>query len=140
MSEVGDLHLFYFYFNTSLACDPATAMSGRILSHRLVPLVRAGLARHLHNAGARTGGLLRADGGAALRGRAWPIGSNGIHNNVPAVRSISFARMLPKLALKLVRIPAMFGGATIAGVAYLQYQATRTSYLWIFQDLQLLMC
>ncbi|GLI73939.1 mitochondrial dynamin GTPase Msp1 [Penicillium ochrochloron] len=100
-------------------------MSGRILSHRLVPLVRAGLARHLHNAGARTGGLLRADGGAALRGRAWPIGSNGIHNNVPAVRSISFARMLPKLALKLVRIPAMFGGATIAGVAYLQYQATQ---------------
>lgn len=101
-------------------------MSGRILSHRLVPLVRAGLARHLHNAGARTGGLLRADGGAALRGRAWPIGSNGIHNNVIAVRSISFTRMLPKLALKLVRLPAMFGGATIAGVAYLQYQATRT--------------
>lgn len=112
-------------------------MSGRILSHRLVPLVRAGLARHLHNAGARTGGLLRADGGAALRGRAWPIGSNGIHN-VPAVRSISFTRILPKLALKLVRIPAMFGGATIAGVAYLQYQATRTSYLWNFRDLQLL--
>ncbi|KAF7718916.1 Dynamin superfamily protein, mitochondrial [Penicillium ucsense] len=33
--------------------------------------------------------------------------------------------MLPKLALKLVRLPAMFGGATIAGVAYLQYQATQ---------------
>jgi hypothetical protein len=34
--------------------------------------------------------------------------------------------MLPKLAMKLVRVPAMFGGATIAGLAYFQYQATRT--------------
>ncbi|KAI9838241.1 MAG: dynamin-like GTPase mgm1 [Sclerophora amabilis] len=31
--------------------------------------------------------------------------------------------MLPKLALKLARIPAMFGGAMIAGLAYVQYQA-----------------
>ncbi|KAJ0416109.1 P-loop containing nucleoside triphosphate hydrolase protein [Aspergillus carlsbadensis] len=101
-------------------------MSGRILSHRLVPLMRTGLlARHVHNAGARTGGLLRAESGATLRGRAWPIGANGIHNNVAAVRNISFARMLPKLALKLVRVPAMFGGAMIAGLAYFQYQATQ---------------
>ncbi|KAL2841571.1 P-loop containing nucleoside triphosphate hydrolase protein [Aspergillus pseudoustus] len=101
-------------------------MSGRILSHRLVPLMRTGLlARHVHNAGARTGGLLRAESGAALRRRAWPIGANGIHNNVPAVRAISFARILPKLALKLVRVPAMFGGAMIAGLAYFQYQATQ---------------
>lgn len=101
-------------------------MSGRILSHRLAPLVRTSLARHLHNAGSRTGGLLRADGGSGLRGRAWPIGANGIHNNVPAVRAFSFGRMLPKIALKLARLPAMFGGATIAGLAYFQYQATRT--------------
>ncbi|KAJ5226209.1 hypothetical protein N7468_007434 [Penicillium chermesinum] len=33
--------------------------------------------------------------------------------------------MLPKLAMKLVRVPAMFGGATIAGLAYFQYQATQ---------------
>jgi hypothetical protein len=33
--------------------------------------------------------------------------------------------MLPRLALKLARLPAMFGGAMIAGLAYLQYQATR---------------
>ncbi|KAG2415344.1 protein MGM1 [Aspergillus terreus] len=100
-------------------------MSGRILSHRLVPLLRTGnLARHMHNAGARTGGLLRADGGAALRGRSWPVGANAIHN-VPAVRAISFSRMLPKLALKLVRVPAMLGGATVAGLAYFQYQATQ---------------
>ena len=108
-----------------LECNPTTAMSGRILSHRLAPLVRTGLARNFHNAGSRTGGLLRADGGAALRGRAWPIGASSIHNNVPAVRAFSFGRMLPKLALKLARIPAMFGGATIAGLAYFQYQATR---------------
>lgn len=103
-------------------------MSGRILSHRLVPLLRTGLlARHVHNAGARTGGLLRVEGGAALRGRAWPIGANSIHNNVPAVRAISFARVFPKLAMKLLRIPAMFGGAMVAGMAYFQYQATRMS-------------
>lgn len=86
--------------------------------------MRAGPARHLHNATSRTGGLLRADGIAALRGRGWPIGTSAIHN-VPAVRAFSFGRMLPKIALKLVRIPAMFGGATIAGLAYFQYQATR---------------
>jgi hypothetical protein len=102
-------------------------MSGRILSHRLVPLLRTGLlARHVHNAGARTGGLLRSEGGAALRRRAWPVGANAIHN-VPAVRSISFARILPKLALKMARLPAMFGGAMVAGFAYIQYQATRAS-------------
>ncbi|KAL2221075.1 putative mitochondrial dynamin GTPase [Thermoascus aurantiacus ATCC 26904] len=101
-------------------------MSGRILSHRLTPLLRRGLlARHIHNVSARTGGLLRADGGAALRGRAWPAGANSIHNNVPVVRTISFARILPRLAIKLARLPAMFGGAMIAGIAYLQYQATQ---------------
>ncbi|EAW07647.1 dynamin-related GTPase MGM1 [Aspergillus clavatus NRRL 1] len=100
-------------------------MSGRILSHRLIPLLRTGrLARHVHNAGARTGGLLRSEGGAALRRRAWPAGAYAIHN-VPAVRTISFARMLPKLAMKLVRVPAMFGGAMIAGFAYIQYQAAQ---------------
>lgn len=101
-------------------------MSGRILSHRLTPLLRRGLlARHMHSVRSRTGGLLRVDGNAALRGRAWPVGANAIHNIVPAVRTISFMRMLPRLALKLARLPAMFGGAMIAGLAYLQYQATR---------------
>lgn len=54
----------------------------------------------------------------------WPMGYNSIHNAV-AVRNAHFARILPKLALKLARIPALFGGAMIAGLAYLQYQATR---------------
>ncbi|KAL1862364.1 mitochondrial dynamin GTPase Msp1 [Paecilomyces lecythidis] len=101
-------------------------MSGRILSHRLTPLLRRGLlARHMHSVSSRTGGLLRADGNAVLRGRAWPVGANAIHNNVPAVRTISFARMLPRIALKLARLPAMFGGAMIAGLAYIQYQANQ---------------
>lgn len=104
------------------------AMSGRILSHRLGPLLRRGLlARQVHNVSTRTGGLLRSDGSAALRGRAWPVGANSIHNNVSTVRAISFARILPKLALKLARVPAMFGGAMIAGLAYIQYQANRKS-------------
>ncbi|OKL55833.1 hypothetical protein UA08_08919 [Talaromyces atroroseus] len=98
-------------------------MSGRIVSQRLTPLLRRGLlVRHVNFPGSRTGGLLRVDN-AAVRGRAWPIGASSIHNNVPAVRNISFARILPRLAVKLARIPAMFGGAMIAGVAYIQYQA-----------------
>ena len=52
------------------------------------------------------------------------MGANAMHN-VPAVRSYSFARVLPKLALKMARIPAMFGGAMIAGLAYIQYQAAQ---------------
>lgn len=38
---------------------------------------------------------------------------------------MSFARALPKLVLKLARIPAAFGGAALAGGAYLNYQANR---------------
>lgn len=108
-------------------------MSGRIISHRLTPLLRRGsLSRHVHyNLGFRAtgsgGGLLRVNGTgtAAVRGRAWPVGANAIHNlNVVAVRNISFARILPRLAMKLARVPAMFGGAMIAGLAYIQYQAS----------------
>ena len=58
----------------------------------------------------------------ALRRRAWPVGAYAVHQ-LPAVRTISFIRVFPKLATKLVRIPAMFGASMIAGLAYLQYQA-----------------
>ena len=34
-------------------------------------------------------------------------------------------RIIPQLLLKFARIPALFGGATIAGLAYIQYQAAR---------------
>ena len=77
---------------------------------------------HLHTSTA--GGLLRH--GAilprALRRRRWPTGASALHG-LPAVRTISFARALPKLATKLIRIPAMFGASVVAGLAYLQYQA-----------------
>lgn len=52
------------------------------------------------------------------------MGSYGIHN-VPAVRHASFARLIPQLAMKLFRIPAMFGAAAIGGLAYIQYQAAQ---------------
>ncbi|PGH00081.1 hypothetical protein GX51_05978 [Blastomyces parvus] len=102
-------------------------MSGRLLSHGTAVLARRSLlARQLHNVGARTGGLLRSSQGGAvgIRGRPWPLRANWIHN-VPAVRTFSFARALPKLALKFARIPAMFGGAMVAGLAYIQYQAAQ---------------
>lgn len=73
----------------------------------------------------RAGGLLRADGHPSRGGhKQWPFGANSIHN-VPAVRSISFARVLPQLALKMARLPALFGASMIAGLAYIQYQAAR---------------
>ncbi|KAK3708519.1 mitochondrial dynamin GTPase Msp1 [Vermiconidia calcicola] len=54
--------------------------------------------------------------------RKWPPGSNAIHNLV-AVRHASFARAIPQLAMKLIRVPAMMGAAMLGVVAYLQYQA-----------------
>lgn len=58
------------------------------------------------------------------RRRRWPVGANSI-SDVSMVRHVSFARMLPKLALKLARIPAMLGIATVSGLAYIQYQAAQ---------------
>ncbi|KIW59788.1 hypothetical protein PV05_00055 [Exophiala xenobiotica] len=98
-------------------------MNGRLLTARAAPLLRQRPARLLHNnASTRAGGLLRPN--RQLAQRNWPLGSNSIHN-VPAVRSISFARVLPKLALKMARLPAMFGASMLAGLAYIQYQATQ---------------
>lgn len=52
------------------------------------------------------------------------MGYNSLHNAV-AIRNASFARFIPNLVMKFARIPAMFGGAAIAGLAYIQYQAAR---------------
>ncbi|KAI9753107.1 MAG: dynamin-like GTPase mgm1, partial [Lichina confinis] len=70
------------------------------------------------------GGLLRSDYVRATRRRLWPFGANALHH-VPAVRNISFVRSLPKIVLKAVRLPALFGGGIVAGLAYIQYQATQ---------------
>ena len=99
-------------------------MSGRLLAARVAPLLRRGLptSRFLHNnAVTKSGGLIRFNGPTR---RPWPSGANSIHN-VPAIRSISFVRILPNLALKMLRLPAMFGASIIAGVAYIQYQAAQ---------------
>lgn len=49
---------------------------------------------------------------------------NAFHNAV-AVRNVSFARILPNLVLKFARLPAIFGGVMIGGIAWIQYQAIR---------------
>ena len=103
-------------------------MIGRLLSARLLPLAQRAnpqAARRVYHNATTSGGLLRADSIVrAARRRMWPAGYTQFSNAV-VVRNASFARVLPKLLLKFVRIPALFGGATIAGLAYVQYQATR---------------
>ena len=107
----------------------AISMSGRLLNSGLAPLSKraaGNLSRQaFRNASLRSAGLLRADTLITpLRRRSWPLGSSAIHN-VPAVRQISIVRNIPSLFLKLVRLPALFGGAGVAGFAYLQYQANQ---------------
>ncbi|KAF2666520.1 hypothetical protein BT63DRAFT_389936 [Microthyrium microscopicum] len=46
------------------------------------------------------------------------------YSNVPAARAISFARVLPKLFSKFATLGAVGGGATIAGMVYIQNQAS----------------
>ncbi|KAL2357398.1 P-loop containing nucleoside triphosphate hydrolase protein [Cryomyces antarcticus] len=104
-------------------------MSGRLVS-RLAPIARQRASFHAVrrlpcHPSSNTGALLQSDAGVPwAQTRKWPLGASNIHN-ATAVRSISFARILPKLALKLVRVPAMFGGAMIAGLVYIQYQAAK---------------
>jgi hypothetical protein len=107
-------------------------MSGRLLQARLLPLAqRANIntARSFHHhTSPSAGGLLRSDAAVrAARRRIWPAGYTPFSNAV-AVRNVSFVRILPRLLLKFARIPALFGGATIAGLAYVQYQAARTCF------------
>jgi dynamin-like GTPase MGM1, mitochondrial len=77
--------------------------------------------RHYHHR-LSTGGLQGANAAIrATRRRNWFPG-NSYHNAV-IVRNVSFARLLPKLVVKFIRIPALFGGVMIGGVAWIQYQA-----------------
>ncbi|KAF1856031.1 hypothetical protein Lal_00001056 [Lupinus albus] len=93
-------------------------MSGRVLAAGLRPLPRRAAVlpvRHLHRQS--TGGLLQAD--AAIRATRSEF----------TTRNASFARFLPKLMVKFLRVPAMFGGVAIGAFAWVQYQAARTSRL-----------
>lgn len=104
-------------------------MSGRMLSTKLRTVARRANAsnstRYLHRF--QTGGLLQAEGSIrATQSRIW-FNRNAFHNAV-TVRNASFVRFLPKLVLKFVRIPAMFGGLAIGAFAWVQYQANRMFY------------
>ena len=68
--------------------------------------------------------------GSVFRSRSarWPGQIYRYHNlggAVIVVRQMSFARSMPKLVLKFARIPAAFGGAALAGLAYVQFKAER---------------
>ncbi len=81
--------------------------------------------RHIHYTPTSTaGGLLRSETTVRAARQRWVAGNLPFSNAV-AVRNVSFVRLLPNLILKFARIPALFGGITIAGLAYIQYQATR---------------
>ncbi len=89
------------------------------------PLARrlpVGAVRHFHQL--PTGGLQRTGLAARTLGRPRPFPSNAYHNAV-IVRNASFVRLLPKLAIKFVRIPALFGGLMLGAVGWVQYQAIR---------------
>ncbi|KAK7966631.1 dynamin family protein [Apiospora aurea] len=107
-------------------------MSGRLIAAAgRLPFTRSAAtnaSRQYHQL--PSGGLLRADAAVrATRRRMW-YGGNSFHNAV-IVRNASFIRFLPKLAAKLIRIPAMAGGVTVAGLAWLQYQASAAgNYAW----------
>jgi hypothetical protein len=92
----------------------------------LAPLARrvtVRAVRHFHLP-LPTGGIQRADGVARALRRPARFPANGYHNAV-IVRNASFARMLPKLVIKFARLPALFGGLMVGGVAWIQYQAIR---------------
>ncbi|KAL2266359.1 hypothetical protein VTJ83DRAFT_5711 [Remersonia thermophila] len=86
---------------------------------RRVPL-RA--VRHFHRL--PTGGIQLADPALPAFRRSLQFPANAYHNAV-IVRNASFARLLPKLAVKFIRIPALFGGMMIGAVGWIQYQAIK---------------
>ncbi|KAF2138785.1 uncharacterized protein K452DRAFT_233429 [Aplosporella prunicola CBS 121167] len=105
-------------------------MSGRLLSARLAPLARraqlfAPPRRFTHGLSSNAGGLLRSESGLRTsRLRTWPPGAYSLHN-VPAVRTISFVRILPKLFQKFATLGAVGGATIVGGLVYLQNQAIK---------------
>ncbi|EGX92554.1 mitochondrial dynamin GTPase (Msp1) [Cordyceps militaris CM01] len=101
-------------------------MSGQMLAGRLRAVSRRANAvtstRYIHRF--QTGGLLQADSSIRATQRRMWLGGNAFHNAV-AVRNASFVRFLPKLMLKFIRLPAMFGGLAIGTFAWVQYQANQ---------------
>ncbi|KAK4219458.1 P-loop containing nucleoside triphosphate hydrolase protein [Rhypophila decipiens] len=73
-----------------------------------------------------TGGIQKSDNAVRALRQSMRFPANAYHNAV-IVRNASWARILPKLAIKFARIPALFGGLMIGGVAWVQYQAVQVS-------------
>src|SRR5215472_5857867 len=94
-------------FDTHHYNSNAIDMSGRVLFARVVPLAR----RRLYNARPVT------------RRSPYPLGAYSLHN-IPVTRPISFVRVLPKLVQKFAVLGAAGAGATVAGLVYIQNQAT----------------
>jgi GTP-binding protein EngB required for normal cell division len=82
-------------------------MSGRVLFTRLAPFARQRLYYNVRPFPRQT----------------WPAGAKPLHN-VPAVHASHFARAIPKLFSRLATLGAVGGGATVAGLVYVQNQAT----------------
>lgn len=74
-----------------------------------------------------TGGIQRADLAARDLRRSVQFPAKLYHNAV-MVRNASFVRLLPKLAIKFVRIPALFGGLMLGAAGWVQYQAIRKDF------------
>ncbi|RMD41960.1 hypothetical protein DV735_g3189, partial [Chaetothyriales sp. CBS 134920] len=102
-------------------------MNGRLLSARAVPLLRRAVAGRPYHVAARHSGLRPQ----ANRQR-WPRGIYFI-SNVPAVRAFSFVRILPRLAFKAARLPALFGASMIGAFAYIQHQ-TQQAGTWVMDQ------
>jgi hypothetical protein len=109
---------------TSNPCDVAT-MSGRLVATGALPLARRATVQAVrHYRRLPTGGIQGSDAVLRFPGRRRLFAANAFHNAV-IVRNASFARLLPKLVVKFARIPALFGGVVIGGIAWVQYQAIR---------------
>ncbi|THY92553.1 hypothetical protein D6C92_05777 [Aureobasidium pullulans] len=97
-------------------------MSGRLLSSRFATFARHSspltLRSPYHTAHQRAGGLLTRNSIARSR----PISSG---SSTAVVRHASFARAIPKLAFKLIRLPALLGATAVGSLAYIQYQAAQ---------------
>ncbi|KAK3988570.1 P-loop containing nucleoside triphosphate hydrolase protein [Cladorrhinum sp. PSN332] len=85
---------------------------------RRVPTLRA--VRQFHQL--PTGGIQRAELAARGFRRSVQFPAKLYHNAV-MVRNASFVRLLPKLAVKFIRIPALFGGLMLGAAGWVQYQA-----------------
>ena len=110
-----------------LATTRSTALAG--MARRRVLLAATAQRSFTPLAAARTsGGLLMVEN--SPRGARAVLAMQRIRSltNVPTYRAMSFQRALPNLAMKLLRVPAALGGATIAGLAYLNYKVQGKIY------------